>query len=101
MNATIACFATGTLAPLLFGLSFEASAYTIAGFNLFSCSIPSFIALFGPRLGLRTMTIARYSFGWWFAIVPAIFNLVSFIGFCVRPLTPSCLPATRCLTAWS
>lgn len=86
MNATIACFATGTLAPLLFGLSFEASAYTIVGFNLFSCSIPSFIALFGPRLGLRTITVARYSFGYWFAIVPAILNLASFIGFCVCPL---------------
>jgi len=31
---------------------------------------------------MRTMGIARYSFGYYPAILPALLNLVSFIGFC-------------------
>ncbi|SGY20562.1 BQ5605_C016g08093 [Microbotryum silenes-dioicae] len=90
MNATIACFSTGTLGPLLFGFSMKCLAppiYTqnsflvIVFFNIFSCAVPSYFAVFGPRLGMRQMAVARYSYGWLGATVPAAFNLISFIGF--------------------
>ncbi|GAA5820669.1 hypothetical protein JCM11251_003105 [Rhodosporidiobolus azoricus] len=82
MNATISCFSTGTLGPLYFNLSLRDSALIVVFANIFSCGVPSFIALFGPRLGMRTMTIARYSFGYYPAILPALLNLISFLGFC-------------------
>jgi purine-cytosine permease-like protein len=73
--------------------------------NMFSCGIPSYLATFGPLLGLvtqieyctfprtalissnyyriRTMVFARYSFGLYFASWPALLNLITFIIFCV------------------
>lgn len=58
------------------------SFLVIAFCNVFSCGIPAYIATFGPRLGMRTMGIARYSYGYYPAILPALLNLISFIGFC-------------------
>jgi len=61
MNGTIAAFSTGTLGPLLFGLNFRDTALCIVLFNILSCSMPAYFAVFGPRLGMRQMAIARYS----------------------------------------
>ncbi|GAA5874386.1 hypothetical protein JCM16303_005836 [Sporobolomyces ruberrimus] len=82
MNATIACFSTGTLGPVLYGLSMRDSFLIIAFVNIFSCGVPSYVAIFGPKLGARTMLVARYSYGYYPAILPALLNLVSFVGFC-------------------
>jgi len=82
MNLTIACFSTGTLGPLYYELSMRDSFLIIAFCNIFSCGVPAYVATFGPRLGMRTMGIARYSFGYYPAVLPALLNLVSFIGFC-------------------
>ncbi|GAA5865725.1 hypothetical protein JCM8547_002758 [Rhodosporidiobolus lusitaniae] len=82
MNATIACFSTGTLGPLYYSLSMRDSFLVIAFANLFSCGVPAYLAIFGPRLGMRTMSVARYSYGYYPAILPALLNLISFIGFC-------------------
>ena len=38
------------------------------------------MATFGPQLGLRTMVIPRYSFGWYPAKVIAVINLLNQIG---------------------
>ncbi|GAA5999823.1 hypothetical protein JCM10207_005927 [Rhodosporidiobolus poonsookiae] len=82
MNATIACFSTGSLGPYYYSLSMRDSFLIIVFCNIFSCGIPAYIAVFGPRLGMRTMSIARYSFGYYVAILPAFLNIISFIGFC-------------------
>ncbi|ORY84106.1 NCS cytosine-purine permease [Leucosporidium creatinivorum] len=82
MNGTISAFSTGTLGPLLYGLSFRDTALCIVFFNIFSCAMPAYFAVFGPRLGMRQMAIARYSYGLLGAILPAFLNLVTFIGFC-------------------
>lgn len=103
MNMTISCFSTGTLGPLFYGLSLRDSTLVIVFCNLFSCGVPAYVATFGPRMGMRTMGIARYrlvcpsdhasarlnsltrrphSFGYYFAILPALLNVISFIGFC-------------------
>ncbi|KAG0664655.1 hypothetical protein C6P46_001251 [Rhodotorula mucilaginosa] len=80
MNMTISCFSTGTLGPLFYGLSLRDSTLVIVFCNLFSCGVPAYVATFGPRMGMRTMGIAR--FGYYFAILPALLNVISFIGFC-------------------
>ncbi|GAA5967699.1 hypothetical protein JCM11641_005739 [Rhodosporidiobolus odoratus] len=82
MNATIACFSTGTLGPYYYALSMRDSFLIIVFANILSCGIPSYLAIFGPRLGMRTMGIARYSYGYYPAILPAVLNLISFAGFC-------------------
>ncbi|KAM0753397.1 hypothetical protein T439DRAFT_324040 [Meredithblackwellia eburnea MCA 4105] len=82
MNMTINAFSAGTLGPLYYGLSLRNSALIIVFSNLLSCAVPSYLALFGPRLGMRMMTNARYSYGYFGAMLPIVFNLMTFIGFC-------------------
>lgn len=49
-------------------------------FNIIGSIPPALMATLGPKTGLRTMTIPRYSFGWWPAKFVAAINLVSQIG---------------------
>ncbi|KAK4047960.1 hypothetical protein OIO90_005998 [Microbotryomycetes sp. JL221] len=46
------------------------------------CGMPAWFAVWGPRLGMRQMGIARYSYGMIGAILPALLNLITFVGFC-------------------
>lgn len=82
MNGTISAFSTGTLGPLLYGLSLRDSALVIVLFNLFSCAMPAYFAVFGPRTGMRQMGVARFSYGLIGVVLPAFLNCASFIGFC-------------------
>jgi hypothetical protein len=63
-SMTIAAFSTGSLGPLVYELSLEASFGVIVGVNLLSCSIPAFIGLMGPKTGMRQMTLARWACAW-------------------------------------
>lgn len=59
----ISCFATGFLGPE-FGLDFTQSVcITILGTLLGAC-VTGFCATMGPGMGLRQVSISRYSFGW-------------------------------------
>lgn len=70
-------------AVLSLTLTFRQDSFlVIAFFNILSCATPSYFAVFGPRLGMRQMSIARYSYGCLGAILPAALNLCSFVGFC-------------------
>jgi len=82
-NFNILSFSAGTLGPLIFGLGLRDSCLVILFFNLL-CSIPpSYLTTWGPKLGLRQMTQARYSFGYFGVIPPCILNLVGMTGFCI------------------
>lgn len=61
----ISTFSLGTLGPTLFGLGLKESCLTILFFNLLSTLPVAYFAVFGPRLGLRQMTISRFSFGYY------------------------------------
>lgn len=81
MNTTVNAFSAGTLGPLYYGLSLRVrtaqlardavpltatsrpqnSALIIVFCNIFSCAVPAYLAIFGPRTGMRMMTNARYS----------------------------------------
>lgn len=79
-NSTISTFSLGTLGPSVFGLGLKESCLTILFFNLF-CTIPvAYFAVFGPRLGLRQMTISRFSFGYYIALLPVVLNVIACIG---------------------
>ncbi|KAF8610617.1 cytosine-purine permease [Ceratobasidium sp. AG-I] len=80
-NLNILSFSEGTLGTLVYELTFRQAAGVIVGFNLLSALPPAYFSTFGPKLGLRQMVQARYSFGWFGAIIPGILNLLGMMGY--------------------
>ncbi|KAG0647805.1 Purine-cytosine permease [Hyphodiscus hymeniophilus] len=79
-NVGVATLAFGTLGPALFELGWWDSFLCILFFNIIGSMPPALMATFGPKLGLRTMVMPRYSFGWYPAKGIAIINLLNQIG---------------------
>ncbi len=79
-NLVISTLALGTLAIPVFGLGFWDSVAVIIIFNVLGVLPPAFFSTLGPKLGLRQMTISRFSFGWIGAIIMALFNIAACIG---------------------
>ncbi|KAI0635287.1 cytosine-purine permease [Trametes polyzona] len=82
-NCNILSFSAGTLGPAVFGLGLRDSCLVILFFNLLCSALPAYFCTWGPKLGLRQMCQARYSFGFYGVIIPAVFNLCSMMGFCI------------------
>ncbi|GCE11923.1 purine-cytosine permease family protein [Tengunoibacter tsumagoiensis] len=79
-NLVISTVAVGALAVPVFGLGFWQSILAILLFNILGVLPVAFFSTLGPKLGLRQMTISRFSFGWVGAIVMALFNIAACIG---------------------
>jgi NCS1 nucleoside transporter family len=79
-NMVISTVALGALAIPVFGLGFWDSVIAIILFNALGALPVAFLSTLGPKLGLRQMTISRFSFGWSGAIIMAIFNVVACTG---------------------
>jgi NCS1 nucleoside transporter family len=79
-NLVISTVALGALANPVFGLGFWDSVAVIIIFNALGTLPVAFFSTLGPRLGLRQMTISRFSFGWVGAIIMALFNVAACIG---------------------
>src|SRR5437588_9636627 len=79
-NLVISTIALGALAIPIFGLGFWDSVAVIILFNALGVLPVAFFSTLGPRLGLRQMTISRFSFGWVGAMIMAIFNVAACIG---------------------
>ena len=79
-NLVISTVALGALAIPVFGLGFWDSVAVIILFNIIGVLPVAFFSTLGPKLGLRQMTISRFSFGWVGAIIMAIFNVLACIG---------------------
>ncbi|HEU5380847.1 MAG TPA: cytosine permease [Ktedonobacteraceae bacterium] len=79
-NLVISTIALGALASQAFFLGFWDSVAVIIVFNALGVLPPAIFSTLGPRLGLRQMTIARFSFGWVGGIVMALFNVGACIG---------------------
>jgi hypothetical protein len=62
-NVGTATLAFGTLGPGLFFLGWWDSFCCLLFFNIIGALPPALMATLGPKLGLRTMTVQRYSFG--------------------------------------
>ncbi|KAF8306362.1 purine-cytosine permease [Clavulina sp. PMI_390] len=82
-NLNILSFSAGTLGPIAFGLNLKDSFGVIVGFNVLGCLLPAYFATFGPKLGLRQMCQARYSFGFYWVTIPAFLNSTTMFGFMV------------------
>src|SRR5258707_5344814 len=79
-NLVISTIALGALANLAFGLGFWDGLAVIIIFNALGVLPVAFFSTLGPKLGLRQMTISRFSFGWVGGIIMAIFNVGACIG---------------------
>lgn len=79
-NLVISTVALGALAIPIFGLGFWDSVAAIVIFNLLGALPVAFLATMGPKLGLRQMTISRFSFGWVGAGIMAFFNVAATTG---------------------
>src|SRR5437763_8998993 len=79
-NLVISTVALGALATNVFGLGFWDSIAAIIIFNVLGALPVAFFSTLGPKLGLRQMTISRFSFGWVGAMVMVICNVAACIG---------------------
>src|SRR5438309_7861155 len=82
-NLVISTVALGALAIPVFGLGFWDSLAAIILFNILGVLPVAFFSTLGPKLGLRQMTISRFSFGWVGGIIMALFNVAACIGWSV------------------
>lgn len=78
-NLVLSTVAVGALASVL-GLGFWDSFIAIVVFNALGVLPVAFFSTLGPKLGLRQMTISRFSFGWVGGIIMAFFNVAACIG---------------------
>lgn len=79
-NLVISTVALGALAGPIFGLGFWDSVFAIMLFNVLGALPVAFLSTMGPKLGLRQMTISRFSFGWVGASIMALFNVAAITG---------------------
>ena len=79
-NLVISTVALGALATSVFQLGFWDSVGAIVLFNVLGTLPVAFFSTLGPKLGLRQMTISRFSFGWSGAIIMALFNVAACTG---------------------
>lgn len=79
-NLVISTVALGGLAIPIFKLGFWDGLAIIVLFNILGVLPVAFFSTLGPKLGLRQMTISRFSFGWIGAIIMSLFNVAACIG---------------------
>lgn len=79
-NLVISTVALGALAVPIFYLGFWDSVTAIVLFNVLGAIPVAVLATMGPQLGLRQMTISRFSFGWNGARIMAFFNVAACTG---------------------
>src|SRR5919202_1650034 len=79
-NLVISTVALGSLAINVFKLGFWDGWAAIIIFNALGVLPVAFFSTLGPKLGLRQMTISRFSFGWVGAKIMALFNVAACIG---------------------
>ncbi|TFY67454.1 hypothetical protein EVJ58_g1602 [Rhodofomes roseus] len=98
-NFNILSFSAGTLGPIAYGLGLRDTCLVILFINLLTNIPPAYLATFGPRLGLRQMCQARYSFGYFGVIIMSILDIIKCIEWKpyldVRRLLSQLVPRTN------
>ncbi|KDR83261.1 hypothetical protein GALMADRAFT_89116 [Galerina marginata CBS 339.88] len=83
VNMVLTTISIGILGPQLFTLKLSHSIATILCFGAVGTGLTSFIATLGPKTGLRTMIITRFSSGYIGGIIYSILNILTQLGFAV------------------
>ncbi|KAH6609130.1 hypothetical protein Trco_002476 [Trichoderma cornu-damae] len=97
ISANILGITFGMLGPLAYNLGLRDSSLVILFFCMLSTLPPAYLAVLGPKTGMRQMIQARYSFGRYLVSVPVLLNLASMTGFSVI----ICITGGQCLAAIS
>jgi purine-cytosine permease-like protein len=71
------------LAQAFYTLTFQSACAAILTFTSIGAASTAFIATLGPKTGLRTMVISRYSVGYIGGSIFAILNILTQLGFSV------------------
>ena len=77
LPASLLILVSQLLAQAFFSLSFKSAVAAIVSFTAIGAACCGFIATLGPKTGLRTMVISRYSVGFVGATIFAIFNILT------------------------
>lgn len=77
---TISTFALGTLGTSIWHMGVKDSFLTIVFTNLASNLVVAYFSTFGPKTGMRQLTLTRFSFGYWTCMIPALLNALACIG---------------------
>lgn len=80
-NTNILTFSSGALGPNLYGLPLSTCVWTIIVFTFLSALPVAYFCTLGPVLGMRQMVQARYAFGYFPALLPALCNCITMLGF--------------------
>lgn len=83
VNTVLTTLPIGVLAQQFFTLTLPHAIATIFCFAALGAVSTSFIATLGPRTGLRTMIISRYSSGYVGCTIYSILNILTQLGFSV------------------
>ncbi|KAK8850425.1 hypothetical protein IAR55_004343 [Kwoniella newhampshirensis] len=82
-NCVLPTLSIGVLGPQLFYLGLGDSMLCIFFFNAVTAAIPAYMSTFGPKLGLRQMTSARFSWGFYGAKLVALLNCIACVGWSI------------------
>jgi purine-cytosine permease-like protein len=81
MNCTANQLTLGVLGPVSYGLGLTDSILICMFGTVFGSVCTGYISTFGPRSGLRTLNVAKYTMGWWPSKLCVILNLAIEIGY--------------------
>ncbi|OCH88731.1 hypothetical protein OBBRIDRAFT_733921 [Obba rivulosa] len=82
-NANILTMTAGTVGPAFYGLGIRDSFLIIIVVDIITCAFPAWFAVLGPKLGIRSMVFARFSWGYYAALIPAVLNVLSMHGYLI------------------
>jgi len=81
VNCQTSNIALGSLGASLFHLPFRPAVLAIIFCNLLSTIPVAYFSTFGPKLGLRQLTLSRFSFSLYFpGCIPIILNIIACVG---------------------
>jgi len=79
-NLAITNFSIGVIGPVAFGLGTADSCLTIFFFVGVANLTVAYLSTFGPKSGLRQMTVSRFAFGFYFNRFMAFINSLTCVG---------------------
>ncbi|KAL5114717.1 Vitamin B6 transporter [Pleosporales sp. CAS-2024a] len=81
MNCTANQLTLGVLGPVSYGLGLKDSIVICMLGTIFGSLCTGYISTFGPRSGLRTLNVAKYTMGWWPSKLCVVLNLCIELGY--------------------
>ncbi|CZR61700.1 uncharacterized protein PAC_11597 [Phialocephala subalpina] len=81
-NVSVNNLAVGLFGPLVFDLGFLDSAMCATFGGLLGSMSTSYMSIWGPLSGNRTMVVLRYFMGYWPSKIPCFLNIVLMVGYC-------------------